>query len=168
MRTSILKTRKLKIWVSGSRKEPYTHIYFDSKKTECGYKALNIFPYWYKQCIFGADGIERTETRRGVGNRLPKYLQKLMQFHYDWKNWDANFFGDDVIEIGGKLVKDPNWKQPVRPSFLSYIISRIHGEIKMKNCKHPNMGHFDSISPESGSESFYCPDCGYSHDICYY
>ena len=92
MRTTILKIGKLHLWASGSSREPYANLWFDSPGrkngvgTVIGYKGLSIFPfirhymcYTYESCnphrnLFfgngfiryeGAGRIKQTEPNKG-------------------------------------------------------------------------------------------------------
>lgn len=154
MKKSIFKINKLKIhvWVSGSQLEPNSHMWFDSKKSDIGYKSLNVIPY------------RKSSGKIGLSNATPKFIQLYLSYKAQYnlfKSEDGLILDKDGCVIG---IKE-NYK-PI--SFLKFSIAR-HKELqKIKKCTHPHMEYDSDISPDSGSESFFCPDCGYADTIVYY
>jgi len=76
MKTTILKIGKFHVWVSGSREKPYTHIYYDTKKTKHGYKSIDWYPI---KCV---DGKYR------MWNQTPKWLQWFLKERNDYRHRD--------------------------------------------------------------------------------
>jgi len=159
MKHTVLKFRKLHVWTSGSIIEPNAHLWMDCKprKNRVGtYKSVNIFPSLYRKKLL-------------ITNKVPNWLQTLLEDYDNWKNWVQQFYGDDLIfDDFGNMYADPNWEMPKRPLLIVYLYQQWKRREKIRKCTHPNLQEETNISPESGSADYYCPDCGLSEHVCYY
>jgi hypothetical protein len=158
MRTTLIKTKHFHLWVSGSMVEPYSNIWFNSKRSENGYKGLNIFPYlWISKAYTVESGYTRARgyLRYGMSNSTPKLLQWWLKMKSGYRsfcyfNWDH----DNQIKYQD-------------PTFIGWIIKTLKIEYLQKHCNHDYQ--FEShITPDHGSEDVYCPKCGLSHHVTYY
>lgn len=142
--------KKVSLRVSGSRSNPFSHLYLYIGSKEF---RLRVFPYFNRYKVQTMNGESYHETRFGFTNSLPEWLGKVLQFKndIDCYQWDTAY------ENGGK---SPNW------FVLAFYV--LKSRRNMSKCKHPNMEYTSYCNADSGGEEFYCPDCGFSHSVNYY
>lgn len=152
MKKFLLKTKKVDIWVSGSLMNPFSNMYITSHKSKCGYTEVNIFPKFHKvhSYVESTDSF-KTSVRFYFTNELPEWMSYILSKHYYWKHC---------------LRYDYNECNEV--SFLKFLYRELRFRVKVKNCDHSHMQYTSDFNPESGSEYFYCPDCGFSKCVTYY
>lgn len=138
--TTILKIRSLHIWVSGSAREPYSHLWLDDPKASCGYRGVAWKP---SRSRFG---------RIYLSNETPA----IVKWYLGAKS--------RYIYYG---YGDPEEKPTPRPSFPIYLIGEIWSEIRERFCRH-DFEVEEDISSESGPSGYYsCRKCGKSGSYGY-
>lgn len=92
------------------------------------------------------------------------FVKPILSGYKEWKNWSDQFLGIGVNEDGTKYsIPDPK-----RSSFIKYVWEAYKRRQKIKLCNHSNMEVDADINGDSGSEDFFCSDCGFNKHIQYY
>ncbi len=174
MKTTILKAKGLHIWVSGSRVDPYSNMYVDTKDS---YKSIKVFPSLTIRKVYESytnpdfsNVPYKYEWKFRISNSTPKWIKRILEAKSYLKDWEMNHFDDGCRfdeEKEEYYQVDPE-PIPKKPSVLWFIYLSYLRDRKQKNCSHENATHTSDTSPDSGSEEFNCPDCGLYQHIQYY
>ena len=168
------KKLNLHIWVAGSRREPYSHIYISGRRPFMfnyngkdhfyehakKYYSLNIFPYCSRQaCSRWDESLEKHVTyhywRYGISNGIPKWVQKIAKF---------------IDEVNNRAIQfwpAPDEEPEPIPSWIAYAWFLLKSRYKQKHCKH-ELEVDSMINGDTGQEWFYCPKCGWGDHVIWY
>ncbi len=155
------------IFLSFKRSRVWT---YKSCNHESGLKFYQGRCFVYDGKVFNVDegqnkGLAFWSIRGGFNNGTPEWLQRLLGDYTSWKNWGFQFWGDNINEDG---TLDETWIMPKRPSFIRYVYWCCKRRRKIKLCNHNNIEFEAHITGDSGSEDYFCPDCGLQETHCYY